>query len=111
MGRSPLAEMLKESRVPIQWILWTHEIFTCKHFGSRLFGYLSLFNTEMLQVKGGFSQALLTSRSPGKGIRHVTCVLTVIKPTLSLRHDSKLLEGRTLSQSHWLAQKLVYLCP
>lgn len=65
----------------------------------------------MLQIKRGCSQALLMSRSPGKGIRHVTCVLTAIKPTLSLRHDSKLLEGRTLSQSHWLAQQLVHLCP
>lgn len=81
MGRPPLAEMFKESVVLLQWILWTLEIFTCKHFGSRLFGYLSFFNTWMLQMKRGCSQALLMSRPPGKGIRHVAHVLIVIKPT------------------------------
>ena len=100
--------------VLIQRILWTLEVFTCRHFGSRLFDYVSFFNAHALWVKRGFSE--LVSRSPGKGTGHVTCVLTVIKPTLSLSHDSKLPEGRTLSQSclflsHRLSRWLLHLCP
>lgn len=56
MGKPPLAGMLEESVVLIQWVLWTLEVFTCKHFGSRPFGYVSILNTQALWVKRGFSE-------------------------------------------------------
>lgn len=97
--------------VLIHWIIWTLEVFTCKHFGSRCFGYVRFFNIQEVQVEKCFLEPDGYPTSPGMGEGPAPGVLTVIVPASSPRHDPKLLEGGIRCWSCCLSStRRVHLC-
>lgn len=61
-------------------VIWTLEVFTCKHFGSRCFGYVRFFNIQEVQVEKCFLEPDGYPTSPGMGEGSAPGVLTVIVP-------------------------------